>query len=118
MLDPESAFDLRKFPRDQHERFVDSVTRGKNQMPPWGDMLKADEIEALWAYVPDGRAAVGWVRAGCGIVNRTAGDPREPNIGTAPAMPTRPAEATRPRGIPCNSSKRTAPAFPRSGSAS
>ena len=51
MRDPESAFDLRKFPHNQHERFINSVTRGKNQMPPWGDMLKADEIEALWAYV-------------------------------------------------------------------
>ena len=54
MRDPESAFDLRKFPRNQQERFVNSVTRGKNQMPPWGDMLKADEIEALWAYVTTG----------------------------------------------------------------
>jgi mono/diheme cytochrome c family protein len=51
MRDPESAFDLRKFPRNQHDRFINSVTRGKSQMPPWGDMLKADEIEALWAYV-------------------------------------------------------------------
>jgi mono/diheme cytochrome c family protein len=54
MQDPESAFDLRKFPRDQRERFVSSVTRGKNQMPPWGDMLKPDDIEALWAYVLTG----------------------------------------------------------------
>jgi mono/diheme cytochrome c family protein len=54
MQDPESAFDLRKFPRDQHDRFVSSVTRGKNQMPPWGDMLKPDDIEALWAYVVAG----------------------------------------------------------------
>jgi mono/diheme cytochrome c family protein len=54
MQDPESAFDLRKFPHNQHDRFVNSVTRGKNQMPPWGDMLKAEEIEALWAYVMTG----------------------------------------------------------------
>jgi mono/diheme cytochrome c family protein len=54
MQDPESAFDLRKFPHDQHERFVNSVTRGKNQMPPWGDLLKPDDIEALWAYVVAG----------------------------------------------------------------
>ena len=54
MQGPESAFDLRKFPRNQHDRFVTSVARGKNQMPPWGDMLKADEIEALWAYVVTG----------------------------------------------------------------
>src|SRR5882724_10411834 len=54
MRDPESAFDLRKFPRDQHDRFVNSVTHGKNQMPPWGDLLKPDDIEALWAYVMEG----------------------------------------------------------------
>jgi mono/diheme cytochrome c family protein len=30
------------------------VTNGKNQMPPWGDMLKGDELEALWAYVTTG----------------------------------------------------------------
>lgn len=54
MQDPESAFDLRKFPHNQHDRFVSSVTRGKNQMPPWGDMLKTEEIEALWAYVTTG----------------------------------------------------------------
>jgi mono/diheme cytochrome c family protein len=30
------------------------VTRGKNQMPPWGDLLKPDEVEALWAYVAAG----------------------------------------------------------------
>jgi mono/diheme cytochrome c family protein len=23
-------------------------------MPPWGDLLKPDEIEALWAYVTAG----------------------------------------------------------------
>jgi mono/diheme cytochrome c family protein len=51
MQDPEGAFDLRKFPRDQRQRFVTSVTRGKNQMPPWGDLLKPDELDALWAYV-------------------------------------------------------------------
>jgi mono/diheme cytochrome c family protein len=54
MRDPESAFDLRQFPREQHERFVNSVTRGKNQMPPWGDILAPQDIEALWAYVVAG----------------------------------------------------------------
>ncbi|HKG00655.1 MAG TPA: cytochrome c [Xanthobacteraceae bacterium] len=54
MLDPQSAFNLRNFPPDQHDRFVTSVTRGKNQMPPWGDMLKPDDVEALWAYVLNG----------------------------------------------------------------
>jgi mono/diheme cytochrome c family protein len=54
MQNPDSAFDLRKFPLDQHERFVSSVTRGKNQMPPWGDLLSAADVEALWAYVMAG----------------------------------------------------------------
>ena len=54
MANPEGAADLRKFPRDDRERFVATVNRGKNQMPPWGDLLKPEEIEALWAYVASG----------------------------------------------------------------
>jgi len=54
LIGDESAFDLRTFPRDQRERFVNSVTRGKNAMPPWGDLLKPDDIDALWAYVMSG----------------------------------------------------------------
>jgi mono/diheme cytochrome c family protein len=51
MQDPQGAFDLRKFPHGERERFVTSVTRGKNQMPPWGGLLKPEDIEALWSYV-------------------------------------------------------------------
>jgi mono/diheme cytochrome c family protein len=54
MADPEGAFDLRTFPHDQHARFINSVTNGKNSMPPWGGLLKPVEIEALWAYVVAG----------------------------------------------------------------
>ena len=54
MADPEGAFDLRTFPHDQHSRFVSSVTNGKNSMPPWGGVLKQEDIEALWAYVVAG----------------------------------------------------------------
>jgi mono/diheme cytochrome c family protein len=54
MREPQGAFDLREFPHDAHERFVSSVTRGKNQMPPWGDLLKPEQVEALWAYVVAG----------------------------------------------------------------
>jgi mono/diheme cytochrome c family protein len=54
MQNPESAFDLTKFPHDQHERFVSSVTRGKNMMPPWGDLLAPADIDALWSYVVAG----------------------------------------------------------------
>lgn len=49
-----SSFDLRKFPHDDKARFVNSVTHGKNTMPAWGDMLQADEIEILWAYILTG----------------------------------------------------------------
>src|SRR5258708_8355668 len=54
MQDLGAAFNLRKFPPDQRERFVNSVTRGKNQMPPWGDFFKPEQLEALWAYVMAG----------------------------------------------------------------
>ena len=54
MAEPEGAFDLRTFPHDQHSRFVNSVTNGKNSMPPWGGLLKPEDIEALWAYVVAG----------------------------------------------------------------
>jgi mono/diheme cytochrome c family protein len=54
MQDPEGAFDLRKFPPAEHDRFVRSVTNGKSQMPAWGDLLKSADIEALWAYVTTG----------------------------------------------------------------
>ena len=54
MADPQAAFDLRIFPPDQTARFVNSVTKGKNSMPPWGDLLKPDDVDALWAYVVTG----------------------------------------------------------------
>ena len=53
MNDP-SLFNLREFPKDQQARFVNSVTNGKNAMPPWRGQLKPDDIEALWAYVATG----------------------------------------------------------------
>ncbi len=55
MAKPEWApVDLRKFPRGDHSRFVDTVTYGVRNMPPWEDVLKAPDIEALWAYVMAG----------------------------------------------------------------
>ncbi|HKA46008.1 MAG TPA: cytochrome c [Burkholderiales bacterium] len=51
MRDPDAAFDLRKFPPDAKGRFVNSIMKGKNQMPPWADLLKPADVDALWAYV-------------------------------------------------------------------
>jgi len=49
------SYDLRQFPHDEKPRFVNSVTHGKNnRMPAWGDVLKPEEIEELWAYVESG----------------------------------------------------------------
>ena len=46
------TYDLREFPRDQEQRFFESVTNGKNnRMPPWGDVLTQEEIGDVWAYV-------------------------------------------------------------------
>jgi mono/diheme cytochrome c family protein len=54
MAKPEWAVDLRKFPPGEHARFVDTVSYGVRNMPPWADVLKPDDIEALWAYVVAG----------------------------------------------------------------
>jgi mono/diheme cytochrome c family protein len=54
MLGPQWGIDLAKFPRDNPKRFVYSVTNGTKAMPPWGDVLKPEEIQALWAYVVAG----------------------------------------------------------------
>jgi mono/diheme cytochrome c family protein len=51
MVDPQGAFDLRKFPPDEKPRFLSVLTRGKNAMPPLGGLFQPDEIDALWAYV-------------------------------------------------------------------
>jgi len=54
MLNPDTdlgAFDLRTFPRDEHDRFVNSVTNGKSSMPAWGSLISRSDIEELWAYV-------------------------------------------------------------------
>ncbi|HTP96780.1 MAG TPA: cytochrome c [Burkholderiales bacterium] len=54
MADPQGAFDLRTFPPEQKSRFLNSVTKGKNAMPPWGGLFNGEEIESLWAYVMAG----------------------------------------------------------------
>jgi len=54
LANPPWAADLRKFPREDRARFIDTVTYGRRAMPPWEDVLKPDDIEALWAYVVAG----------------------------------------------------------------
>jgi mono/diheme cytochrome c family protein len=46
-----TAYDLRRFPVDQPERFVQSVTQGKGSMPSFKDALDSDAVKHLWAYV-------------------------------------------------------------------
>jgi cytochrome c6 len=46
-----TVYDLRKFPLDQPERFVNSVTNGKGNMPSFKDTLTSEQIGLLWAYV-------------------------------------------------------------------
>ena len=45
------SFDLRRLRPDEHDRFVDSVTTGKDNMPSWYGILNSEEIEAVWAYI-------------------------------------------------------------------
>ena len=51
MKNPQWGFDLGKFPRDSKIRFFDSVTYGKNSMPPWEDVLNQAQMEGLWDYL-------------------------------------------------------------------
>ena len=49
------AFDLRKFPKDDFERFRNSVLNGKAPaMPAWRDKISLEEVNLLWAYVRGG----------------------------------------------------------------
>jgi mono/diheme cytochrome c family protein len=45
------SFDLRRLRPDEHDRFVESVTSGKDNMPSWYGVLNGDEIEAIWSYI-------------------------------------------------------------------
>jgi len=49
------SFDLRKFPKDDFERFKSSVLNGKGRaMPAWRDKVSDEDISNLWAYVRSG----------------------------------------------------------------
>ena len=56
MINPGGVtFDLRKFPKDDFERFRSSVLNGKPPaMPAWRDKLGDEDIKLLWAYVRSG----------------------------------------------------------------
>ena len=46
-----TVYDLRRFPVDDVERFQNSVTNGKGNMPSFKDALTPQQIDLLWAYV-------------------------------------------------------------------
>lgn len=46
-----TVYDLRKFPVDQADRFLNSVTNGKGNMPSFKGALEPGAIQLLWSYV-------------------------------------------------------------------
>lgn len=49
------TFDLRKFPKDDFERFRKAVLDGKPPaMPSWRDKISDDDLKLLWDYVRAG----------------------------------------------------------------
>jgi cytochrome c6 len=49
------TFDLRKFPKDDFERFRNAVLNGKPPaMPSWRDKISDEDLKSLWAYVRSG----------------------------------------------------------------
>ena len=45
------TFDLRRLTAGDRARFDHSVRMGKNQMPPWKDVLTNEEIDQLWHFI-------------------------------------------------------------------
>ncbi len=45
------AFDLLQLRPNERTRFDRVVNDGKGQMPAWGGLLSAEEIDQLWAYL-------------------------------------------------------------------
>jgi mono/diheme cytochrome c family protein len=67
MVSPGAGFfDLRKFPRDDKARFIQSVTNGKRAMPAWSGVLQASDLEALWSYVAGSQVSQYATRPGNG----------------------------------------------------
>jgi len=46
-----TSYDLRRFPVDQVDRFLLSVSKGKGNMPSFEAALTPEQIKVLWAYV-------------------------------------------------------------------
>jgi cytochrome c6 len=46
-----TVYDLRRFPVDQSDRFFNSVTNGKGNMPSFKEALSPEQMQLLWAYV-------------------------------------------------------------------
>ncbi|MEQ8345978.1 MAG: cytochrome c [Sneathiellaceae bacterium] len=46
-----ASFDLRKWPDGAHDRFVETVNKGKGDMPAWGDLLHPEEVEVIYIYI-------------------------------------------------------------------
>ena len=47
--------DLRRFPKEDFERFRNVVMNGKAPaMPPWRDKITDEDLTTLWAYVRSG----------------------------------------------------------------
>jgi cytochrome c55X len=51
MVNTGAATDLRKFPKDERERFERSVNQGVRAMPAWGEILKPNDVQQIWRYV-------------------------------------------------------------------
>jgi mono/diheme cytochrome c family protein len=45
------TFDLRRLRPNDHDRFLNSVLDGKQQMPPWRGALEREQIESIWTYI-------------------------------------------------------------------
>ena len=47
------TYDLRRLTASDRARFENAVRMGKNQMPPWKEVLTNEQIEMIWLFVRD-----------------------------------------------------------------
>jgi len=47
------TFDLRRLTASDRARFENAVRMGKNQMPPWKEVLTSEQIDLIWHFVRD-----------------------------------------------------------------
>ena len=86
-----TVYDLRKFPPDQRERFLQALHHGKGNMPSFRDALDEQQMRSLWTYVrsrgePPPPLTVCAADGNAPLSHRQKGEPRGLDVEVAKAI--------------------------------